>query len=160
MAAALGFIAVGATNLPGLEGATGGESFTSPSSSSSSELCTSSADLILDDAFAAVLLAVVDLVVEVTAFCFFAGGRPSRSLATASRFLFRFSFASSAARAFFGSFASSLFIMSEPADFATVGLGVPDCPARGVLAEPMGFSSSLPSARGLGMWLGVEPLFG
>jgi hypothetical protein len=157
VAAALGFKVVGATNLPGLEGATGGESFTSPSSSSSSELCTSSADLILDDAFAAVLLAIVVLVVEVTGFCFFAG-RPSRSLAAASRFRFRFSFASSAARAFFGSFANSLFIMSEPADFATVGLGVPDCPARGVLAELMGFSSSLPSARGLGMWLGVEPL--
>ena len=51
MASALGLTVEGATSLPGLEGATGGESFTSPSSSSSSELCTSSADLIFDEAF-------------------------------------------------------------------------------------------------------------
>jgi hypothetical protein len=150
VASALGLTVEGATSLPGLAGATGGDSFTSPSSSSSSELCTSSADLIFDEAFAPVPLAFVDFVVEVAGFCFFAG-RPSRSLAAASRSLFRFSFASSAARAFFGSFASNLFIMSEPADFATAGLGVPDGPIRGVLVELMGFSSSLTSPRGLGM---------
>ena len=140
----------GATSLPGLAGAIGGESFTSPSSSSSSELCTSSADLIFDEAFVPAPLTFVNLVVEVADFCFFAG-RPSRSLAAASRSLFRFSFASSAALAFFGSFANNLFIISEPADFATAGLGVPDGPLRGVLVEPMGFSSSLASPRGLGM---------
>jgi hypothetical protein len=104
--------------------------------------------LILDDAFAPTVLVVLGAVLA--GFCFFAG-RPSRSLAAASRSLFRFSFASSAARAFFGSFANSLFIISEPADFATAGLDVPDCPMRGVLAELMGFSSSLASNKGLGM---------
>jgi hypothetical protein len=49
VASALGLTVEGATSLPGLEGATDGESFTSPSSSSSSELCTSSADLIFDE---------------------------------------------------------------------------------------------------------------
>jgi hypothetical protein len=106
--------------------------------------------LIFEEAFEAALLAFVVLVVELTGFCFFAG-RPSRSLATASRSLFRFSLASSAARAFFGSFANNLFIISEPADFATAGLGVPDCPTREVLAELIGFSSSLASNRGLAM---------
>ena len=151
-------LAVVVTGLLNLEGATDGVSFTSPSSSSSSELCTSSADLILDEALALVLLVVADLVVVLAGFDFFTG-RPSRSLAAASRSLFFFSFASSAARAFFGSLASNLFIISEPADFAAVALGVPDGPERGVLVELMGFSSSLASSKGLGMWLGVEPLF-
>lgn len=156
MAGAFGLTDV-ATGLLNLEGATDGESFTSPSSSSSSELCTSSADFILDEALALVLVAAADLAVVLTGFCFF-DGRPSRSLAAASRSLFFFSFASSAARAFFGSLANNLFIMSEPADFAAATLGVPDCPERGVFVELIGFSSSLTSSKGLGIRLGVEPL--
>ena len=153
----LGFAVVTATGRLTLGAGAGGVSLTSPSSSSSSELCTSSADLILDEAFAAVLL-VVALEVATVAFCFF-NGRLSLSLTTASRSLFFLSFASSAARAFFGSFASNRFCKSEPADFATVDLGVPVCPGRGVFAELMGFSSSLASSNGLGMEFGVEPLF-
>lgn len=130
----------------------------SPSSSSSSELCTNSALFIFDEATLPTAAA--------PCFCRLPAGAPSLSLAVAAASLsrFRFSLASSAALAFcafFGSLLNNRFVIAAPPVFAAPALPPLDAaaegPRRGVFAA---FSSSSVCGLGLGCQFGVNPLLG